>query len=314
MYKEVWQRINEASSILFATHINPDADTLGSALGLYHALKGKKHLTLFNATKLPYNLNFLPDIHKFKSKLPTRFDLMITFDAGSFDRIGIERPNTFIINIDHHRTNTSYGDLNLVEPTFAATAQVVYELLKRNDQMITKESGIALYTALVDDTGFFKYEGVNENVFLMAADLCRAGVDPAWVAQKLTMHEPLAKLRLTQRLLETLELYYHGKVGVITLTQKMLEATGATKEMADDVLAQVRSLATVEVAILLREEEDGRIKVSLRSKGSVDVGKVAMEFGGGGHKNAAGFTDGKDQKEILDKLLKRLSKEIVLEG
>ena len=313
-YQKAIEALERAESVVLATHVNPDADTLGSALGLYHSLRvlGKR-ATLLNTTQLPYNLDFLAGITKFKKELPKSFDLLVSLDAGSFDRLGIEKPNAPILNIDHHKSNTNFGTINLVEPSFAATAQVVYELLKKGGFPLPKESAEALYTALVDDCGFFKYESVNEKVFLCAADLCRHGAQPHEIAKNLTMREPLSKLRLTQKLLETLELYIYGKVGVITLTQQMLAETGATKEMADDVLAMVRSLATVEVAILLREEEDGRVKVSLRSKDYVDVSKIAVEFGGGGHKNAAGFTDGYDFKEVLERLLERLKKEFAFE-
>ncbi len=314
-YEQATLALKQASSIALITHVNPDADTLGSALGLYHSLRAMgKYVTVVNVTQLPYNLDFLPGITKVKRELPKNFDLLVSLDAGSFDRLGIKKPNVPILNIDHHKSNTQYGDINLVEPTFAATAQVVYELLKRGNFPFPKESALSLYTALVDDCGFFKYESVDDEVFLCAADLCRHGADAHQIAKKLTMREPLSKLRLTQRLLETLELYLYAKVGVITLTQQMLQESGAKKEMADDVLSMVRSLATVEVAILLREEEDGRIKVSLRSKDAVDVSKIAVEFGGGGHKNAAGFTDGESFEEVLEKILKRLHKEITFEA
>jgi len=314
MYSKAWQKIREASHLLLATHLNPDADTLGSALGLYHVLRrmGKK-VTLFNASTLPYNLDFLPGITRVRRELPKDFDLLVALDCASFDRLGIEEEiKVDILNIDHHPTNERYGAIDLVEPDFVATAQVVYTLFVHNGVVAPKESAVALYTALVDDSGFFRYENVKAPVFSMAAQLCQWGADPAWVAKMLTMREPLAKLVLIQKLLGTLELHLCGKVGVITLTRRMLEETGATKEMADDALAMVRSLATVEVAVLLREEEDGRIKVSLRSK-EVDVGRIAVEFGGGGHKNAAGFTDGYDMQELLSTLLARLRKELPLE-
>ncbi len=310
IYQEAFKKIQEARSILLLTHVNPDADTLGSALALYHQLRSMgKRCKVFNATQLPYNLDFLPGIEKVSKQIPKKYDLMISFDAGDFQRLGIEERGAFLINIDHHRSNTAYGDINLIEPDFAATAQVVYKLLRLNSLIPTKEAALCLYTALVDDCGFFKYESVDEEVFEMAGALCRCGVEPHYVAKQLTMREPLAKLRLIQRLLETLELYHKGRVGVIRLTQDMLKATGAAKEMADDALSMVRSLATVEVAVLLREEEDGRIKVSLRSKDLVDVSRIALTFGGGGHKNAAGFTDGEDMDGVLRELLEKLAKE-----
>ncbi|MRJ02840.1 MAG: bifunctional oligoribonuclease/PAP phosphatase NrnA [Epsilonproteobacteria bacterium] len=314
LYRKVWEMVEEADSLLLATHINPDADTIGSALALYHLLKGQgKSVTLYNRDPLPYNLDFLPGSEKIGRKIPDSFDLLITLDAASWDRLGLDPVEQPIINIDHHISNTLYGTLNIVDPGAAATAQVLYNLIKSRGLSLPREGAVPLYTALVDDSGFFRYERVDGELFQMAAQLCQWGADPHSVAKNLTMREPLAKLRLTEMVLATLRLHLYGKVGIITMTQEMLKRSGATKEMGDGVLDMVRSLATVQVALLFREEEDGRIKVSLRSKDSVDVGKIASEFGGGGHKNSAGFTDGKDLNWIERELLQRLEKEIVVE-
>ena len=310
--KEAIEKINEARHIVLLTHVNPDADTLGSALGMYHSLKkmGKK-VNVINTTQIPYNLDFLPGIQKIKKELPKRFDLMISFDCGSFDRLGIEEKGSFLINIDHHRSNTMYGDINLVDPTAAATAEVVYELLEQGDMPIPKEAALSLYTALVDDTGFFKYESVQPKTFDLAKKLCERGANPEWVARMLTMREPLSKLRLLPLVLQTLTLHLNAKVASLHLTQQMLAQSGGTKEMGEDALNMARSLATVEVALLLREEEDGRIKVSMRSKELVDVGKIAVAFGGGGHKRAAGFTsDLHDFDRVLELVLEAIKKEM----
>ncbi len=312
MYKEVWQKLQEARHIVLATHINPDADTIGSALGLYHVLqKSGKRPSLFNSDKeLPYNLDFLPGIERFGTSIADNAELLVSLDCGSFDRLGIDKFDGFIINIDHHRSNEFFGDLNLVEPSFGATAQVVFELLERNGAKPCKNSATALYTGIVDDTGFFKYESVNEKLFRSVAKLCGYGASPHYVAKMLTMREPLSKIRLIQMLLADLKLYLNGRVGVIELTREILKKTGAKKEMADDALHMVRSLATVEVAVLLREEDDGKIKVSLRSKDRVDVSKIAIKFGGGGHKNAAGFTIGGTFDEVLEMILNELKREL----
>lgn len=310
--KEAWRRIEDAKSLTLLTHVNPDADTLGSALGMYHVLKhmGKK-VHIFNATRLPYNLDFLPGITKVRDTLQEA-ECYISFDAGSFDRLGIKNECSPLINIDHHATNTRYGTYNIIDPEAAATAQVVYDFCKANGARIPKESALCFYTALVDDCGFFKYESVDARVFEFAKELCEAGAEPEYVAQMLTMREPLAKLRLIQKVLATLELKINAKVAIVYLTQKMLAETGGTKEMADDALNMARSLATVEVAVLMREEEDGRIKVSLRSKSTVDVGSIAVRFGGGGHKRAAGFTsDLHDFATVVQQVLEVLKGELV---
>ena len=161
-FKTVWEKIINANNILLVSHVNPDGDALGSELSLYSILKnmGKK-VTVFNVTKpLPEYLDFLPNFNKVTNVLPNKVDLTISFDCGSFDRLGIEKKPSFLINIDHHISNTNYGDINLIMPTYASTSQVVYELLKANNVKIDKESAICIYTALVTDTGSFQYENV----------------------------------------------------------------------------------------------------------------------------------------------------------
>ncbi|WP_281951332.1 DHH family phosphoesterase [Nitrosophilus kaiyonis] len=313
MYKKAYELIKNASNIALISHINPDGDALGSSLAIYDILKKmNKKVSIVNVTKnLPYNLNFLPGFNKIKTDLPKKVDLLISFDCGSFDRLGIDRRDFKIINFDHHITNTKYGDINLIENDFAATGEVVYKFLKENGIKISKECAICIYTALVSDTGFFQYESVNERVFNIAAELVKLGVAPDFIAKMLNEREPLAKVRLTAKILDTLTLYLNAKVAVVFLTQEMLKKCGATVDMAENASNIARSLATVEVGILLREEEDGRIKVSLRSKNYVDVSKIAKMFEGGGHKRAAGFvSEYRDFNVVLDELLQILKKEL----
>ena len=313
--KEILQKIEQAHHIALLTHIDPDADTLGSALGMFFVLKKRgKRVTVVSRGQLPYNLKFLPGVEKVKSELPDRADLWISFDCASFDRLGVEQKGAFLINIDHHASNTLYGDINIVKPSYASTSQVVYEVLRALELPIPKQSAICFYTALVDDTGFFRYENVDSKVFSFAKELCEFGVAPKDIARELTMREPLAKLRLIELMLKSLQLHLLAKVAIVYLTQEMLAKSGATKEMGESALDMARSLATVEVAVMLREEEDASIKVSLRSKTEVDVGKIAVMFGGGGHKRAAGFTTAlHDFAQVEQQILEVLSKELHIE-
>lgn len=313
MYKKAYELIKKSKSIVLISHVNPDGDALGSSLAMFFALKemGKKVKVVNVSKKLPQNLDFLPGFSEIKRELPKSFDLLISFDSGSFDRLGIEKKSTKIINFDHHISNTNYGDVNVIESEFAATGEVVYKFLKENSIPISKESAICIYTALVSDTGFFQYESVNERVFLIASELVGLGVKPDYVSKMLNEREPLCKVRLLAKILDSLTLYLNAKVGVVTVTQAMLKESGADITHTEDVANIPRNLATVEVGIMLREEEDGRIKVSLRSKNYVDVSKIAQSFGGGGHKRAAGFTsDDRDFKKVLDKLLEVLKGEL----
>ncbi|MEO1928360.1 MAG: bifunctional oligoribonuclease/PAP phosphatase NrnA [Nautiliaceae bacterium] len=312
IYKQIWNEIEKADNIMLIAHINPDGDALGSSLSLYPILKkmGKK-VTVFNSTKpLPDYLDFLPNFNKVTDKLTKKIDLTISFDCGSFDRLGLKEKPSFLINIDHHISNTKYGDINLIEPNYASTSQVVYDLLKANNVEILKESAICIYTALVTDTGSFQYESVNDKVFECAADLVRCGVKPDYISKMLFQRDRLSRLRLLAKAYETIQMCCEGRVAFVEVTREMMEITGAIKEDTDTIVNSVRALATVEVAVMLREDEEG-IKISLRSKNCSDVSKVAVKYGGGGHIRAAGATlkgefDFEKVKEMLKKDLKEI--------
>jgi len=310
IYKQIWDEIKKAENIMLIAHINPDGDALGSELSLYPILKkmGKK-VTVFNATKpLPEYLDFLPNFDKVTDKLPKKIDLTISFDCGSFDRLGLEEKPSFLINIDHHISNTNYGDINLIEPDHASTSQVVYDILKANGVEIDKDSALCIYTALVTDTGSFQYESVNDKVFECAADLVRCGVKPDYVSKMLFQRDRLSRLRLLAKAYETIEMCCEGKAAFVEVTKEMMEITGAIKEDTDTIVNSVRALAPVEVACMLREDDEG-IKISLRSKNYADVSKIAQKYGGGGHIRAAGATikDEFDFEKVKNMLKKDLN-------
>jgi len=313
IYEQIWDKIEKADNILLIAHINPDGDALGSSLSLYPILKkmGKK-VTVFNATKpLPDYLDFLPNFEKVTDKLPKKIDLTISFDCGSFDRLGLEEKPSFLINIDHHVSNTNYGDINLIEPNHASTSQVIYDILKANNIEIPTDTAVCIYTALVTDTGSFQYESVNDKVFECAAELVRCGVKPDFVAKMLFQRDRLSRLRLLAKAYETIEMCCDGKVAFVEVTKEMMEITGAIKEDTDTIVNSVRAIAPVEVACMLREDDEG-IKISLRSKNYADVSKIAVKYGGGGHIRAAGATIKEEFNfEKVKNMLKNDLKEIV---
>ena len=311
LFKKAYEKVKEANYIVLISHINPDGDALGSSLSLYPILKnmGKK-VSVFNVTKpLPEYLDFLPNFNKVTNKLPKNYDLMISFDCGSFDRLGIEDKPPFLINFDHHISNTNYGDLNIIDPTAASTSQVVYNFCKANGISIDKDSATCMYTALVTDTGSFQYESVNEKVFLMAPDLVKSGVKPDFVARMLFQRDRLSRLRLLAKAYDTIEMCCDGEAAFVEVTKEMMEITGAIKDDTDTIVNSVRNIASVEIACMLREDDDG-IKISLRSKNYADVSKIAVKYGGGGHIRAAGATiKGEFDFEKVKNMLKEDIKE-----
>jgi len=314
IFKEAWEKIKKSDNIVLIAHINPDGDALGSSLSLYPILKKMgKRVSVFNVTKpLPAYLDFLPNFEKIVNKLPKKIDLMISFDCGSFDRLGIEEKPSFLINIDHHISNTKYGDINIIDANAASSSQVVYNMLKINNIEIDKDSALCIYTALVTDTGSFQYESVTDRVFEMAADLVKCGVKPDFVAKMLFQRDRLSRLRLLAKAYDTIELCCEGKVAFVEVTKEMMEITGAIKDDTDTIVNSVRAIASVEVACMLREDDEG-IKISLRSKNYADVSKVAVRYGGGGHIRAAGATikdefDFSKVKEMIKSDLEKILK------
>ncbi len=303
MYKKIWNKVIESDNIVLIAHVNPDGDALGSSLSMYNVLKNMgKNVTICNMTKPAKYLDFLPNYDKVKQTLPKKIDLMISFDCGSFDRLGIERRDYFLINLDHHISNTNYGDINLIEEA-ASTSQVVFNILEANNVKIDKDSATCIYTALVTDTGNFQYESVTAEVFRVASELVKCGASPEFISKMLYERDRLSRLRFLAKALDTLELYLEGKVGVVEVTKELMDKTGAIKDDTEGLVNMVRSLETVEVSLLLREEDEG-IKISLRSKNYVDVSKIAVKYGGGGHIRASGAT-------IKDKTFKEIKEMII---
>ncbi len=314
LYIEAKELIESSRHITVIGHLNPDADALGTALGLWSVFKElpKRTDVVFLSRPLPQYLAFLPGFEKIRHSVNPKSDLIVTVDSGSFDRLGVEKPaDAKIVNIDHHRSNTGFGDVNIVEPEFASASEVAFKLVERAGWSVKRDSAINFYAALLSDTGFFGYEGVNGRVFDFAKRLLELGADAEWTARMLRENQPLSKLRLLPKALQTLRLYLDARVAGIDVTASMLEESGATVNETDDIVNYARSLATVEVGFLIRDESDGALKVSLRSKSYVDVCEIAQEFGGGGHIRAAGFTVYDLERKVLkERLLKRIEKEL----
>jgi len=288
--KRVKDTIDNAKAITILSHLNPDADTLGTALGIYSLLikdKSKKIEVVNASGHLPIYLDFLPYYQKIKNKIEYEDSLIITCDCGSLDRLGFDMTGREIINIDHHKSNTMYGFINIVNAEYASASQVAFELFSHFYD-IEKDTAQCFYTALLSDTQYFTTSSVSEEVFHVAKTLISLGVKPAEVAYNLKQRNPLSALRLLEKALGSLTLRKDAKVATIAVTQDDIMATGATIPDMEGLVDYAKSLATVEIAICAMELPSS-IRISLRSK-HVDISEVALAFGGGGHKVAAGFS------------------------
>jgi phosphoesterase RecJ-like protein len=309
LINSVKEKLNGYDSITILTHLNPDPDTIGTGLGIYVLLKThtSKHVEIVNASQaLPQHLDFLPFFHRIKHKMDYEKSLIISCDCGSLNRLGFDLKGRDILNIDHHASNTNYGSVNVILPEYASASQVAYRLF-RDIYPVTAESATCFYTGLLSDTRYFTTSSVNREVFRVAGELVDLGADPVLIARNFTQRRSLASLRILERALHSLTLYLEGRVAVLRIGPEDILATGATMPDMDGIVDYARSLAVVEIAILLIEQSDGTVRVSLRSK-QADVSQLAAKFGGGGHKAASGFTLKQTQtQEIVDTILEEIT-------
>jgi len=308
MYKQIWERICSARYIVIVSHMFPDGDTLGSSIALYESLKNiGKRVVLFNATMehLPHEFSFLNAFNKISDKLPKEFDTVISCDCPNIKKLGLQTQQEYtLINLDHHESNTRFGDFNLIEGSFSSAGLVIYKLLRQNEVVITKECAKALYTSIADDTGFFRYGNLDKECFEAAAYLTQCGIKPEEISSKVNSSVSLAKIRLRAYMLNNFVLHENATIASIIFTKDIIKQCGTQRSETKNIVSELRDLATVQLAIMILEQE-GYLKVSLRSNGSINVSQIAQYFGGGGHKSAAGF-DVKEGcvQEILEKIIR----------
>jgi phosphoesterase RecJ-like protein len=305
----------EKGSILIASHESPDADTLGSALALYLFLRKKgKRVSVGCKDKVPHFLDFLPHVEDV-IKLPTQevYDLAIVVDASGFYRIGAEVKAIKRVRIDHHIGGEFYGEWDYIDYSEPATASIVYKLLKSWDKdCIDQDIAQCLYSGLATDTGFFRYSNTTAEVFEMAKELVQLGADPYKTYVMFSERESLNKMKLISKVLETLTCYEDGLVAGITILDRFFKETGTEYSDSEGLVNYPRSIEGVEVAFALIEKPDeGVFKVSLRSKGKVDVAKIAERLGGGGHKYASGCKiRAQDYQSALEMVLSAIKEEL----
>lgn len=291
-YTKALELIEKSKYILIITHVNPDPDSIGSALALSNLFYENKikHKVFNISSDLPQNLDFIPKFEKITSELPSFFDLAISVDCGTYGRLGFELPSNIpLINFDHHKSNDNFGAVNIVDSMKSSTAELVYEFFKHNGLYITKASATALYVGIYDDTLAFSLNRCDEITFQKINFLVECGASPSDIANKLLRRDSLAKYRIIPKVLNSLELYQEGAVASIIAKEEWFKETGAHNRDCEDALDMIMSMAIVRIAFFVRIV-NGVSRVSLRSKGKIDVALIASKFNGGGHFNAAGCT------------------------
>jgi phosphoesterase RecJ-like protein len=291
MMDQVLKQIQQRDAFLLTSHARPDGDAIGSLLGLHHALTqlGKKtFLIMADAVPLLYARLPHAELVLHESRVPDNApDSAIILECDSIQRTrlsGLE--NRFLINIDHHNSGRDFAHVNWIDPSACAVASMVHQLVQAAGARIVPDIATCLYTAVLTDTGSFCFTGTDHRTFELAHELVLAGADPVHIAHTVYFSNPASKMRLLGAALSNL--HREGLLAWMHITQDELERSGGLEEDCEGLVNYALSIQGVEVALFLRELGDGRYRVSLRSRGGVDVGRVAESFGGGGHSCASG--------------------------
>ena len=289
MLDRVLQEIRARQRFVVTSHARPDGDGIGSALACGQILRvmGKDAEVVMHdgVPRIYQNLPFADRAIQADAVPPT--DAVILLECDSIKRTLLEGlEDSFLINIDHHVSGRDFGHINWIDSTVMATAELVYRLARRACVPVDAHIATCLYTALMTDTGSFMFAGTNEHTFTVARELVLAGADPALCARHIYFGHSTAKLRLLGAALSNL--HREGPLAWIWATQEQMQRFGAREEDCEGLVNYALSIGDVQVAIFFRELPDQRYRVSLRSKGEINVSTVAEHFGGGGHKCASG--------------------------
>ncbi len=285
--------VNGADQITCLAHKDADADSLGSALGFALALRASgRKVRVVVPEPLPRLLDYLPGFETVDTGGAPLGDTVFTFDCATLTRFGERRAEVehapTVVNIDHHPSNTAFGSINIVDASASATGQVVYELLGLLGVPIDAAVATNLYAALLTDTGGFRHENTTEAALRLAAYLVAAGADPSWVALKSFKSRSLSQVRLEGLSIAGMRAEFDGRLLWSEVTGVMLDQAGADMQESEGIIDALQSIATMQIAVLLKESTPDRTKISVRTREPFDATDVCTPFGGGGHRRAAG--------------------------
>lgn len=320
MYEQLYSRIQQCSTIAVTSHFRPDGDAIGSTLALGLALQGMgKKVYMWNEDGVPARYAFLEGaelIQPLPETVPADVEMLICVDTGDWKRLGDRTQQLLvdfplIVNVDHHGTNTRYGHLQVIEPETAACAFVLFNMLKSWGVKMTRPVADALYVGISTDTGSFQYGSTTPEVMHAAGELLAAGVDVAGVNRRVYQEVPYSSLLMQREVLNHMVVESGGRLAHYSMPAGRKAELQVSLEDTKDLVDVVRVLQGVKVAIIFEDLEDGRIRVSLRSKdASISVAAIASLFGGGGHAMASGIRMRGELADCREKVLNAVRKEL----
>lgn len=312
--QDVLCALQKAERVAIFTHLNPDGDALGSSLAMRAALlSAHKRVTVFLEKPAPERYGFLQPEYALEGNAAD-FDAALALDCGSIDRLGTLQPLFSAIKkrlvVDHHESDAPFGDVYYTEPSAAACCELVYSLIQGLCGSLPKETLAPLYTGLSTDTGHFKYSNVTPKTFRIAADLLENGLEQRPITRALYDTVKLEKLKFTGTLGERVQLFNNGTIAVLHCPDSLLESFHLLPEDMEELPNTVLSIEGVQVSVVIKTKSEKQLKISLRCKENIDLAALSSQFGGGGHKCAAGFVTSLSASEITEQLVKVIEKQL----
>ncbi len=316
-YSKLNDIIKSSKNILIVSHVNPDGDTLGSMCGIYSAILDnfKKRSDMLVVSKVPAVYEFIPFIDNVKTlddiDKSREYDLVINVDVAAIDRICdgkilFDKAKS-TVNIDHHKTNIAYADLNYIDPNASSTGEVLFGCFENMDWEISLDTAICLYTAILTDTGSFKFDNTRPGTFECAAKLVEIGVQPSDIYRKVYESDSKTLVMFQAHCVSKAKFLDDEKIAYTLVYRKDMEKFSAGDDCMEGLTEKLRAIVTTKVAFVAKEMKSGYTKVSMRSK-SADVADICGVFGGGGHRLAAGCTIKAPVEEAAKKVLAEIRK------
>jgi len=316
--KKVMDILRIYSNFLLTTHINPEGDALGSMLALGQLLEGMgKKAIMVSDHKVPSVYEFLPKSELIRTRMDKNidYDVAVVVDCPNLDRVGrvkeLIKDDKMILNIDHHVSNINFGKVNWVNAKVSSCGEMIYSLFKEMDCKIDKDIATNLYITILTDTGSFRYSNTSSQTHRIAGELIEHGLDVSTIQSKIYERRGANEIKLLGFALSDLKVEEEGKIAYITITCNMAKERNIELKGTEEFVNFPRSVDGVEVALFFREEKNGSIHISFRSKSDIDVNKIASVFGGGGHAKASGCLIKGRMDEVKEKVLAEVAKEIV---
>jgi phosphoesterase RecJ-like protein len=295
---------------LLTSHARPDGDSIGSQLAMAFALDALgKEVRIVNADPAPDHYQDFPGMERIEiaSSVTADVDAVIVMECSDLSRAGVAGlEGKYLINIDHHAGNRLYGDLNWHDESAAACGEMVFDLIRELAAPLTPQIATHIYLAILTDTGSFHHSNITPRTFDICRQTVEAGVNPAIMARRVFDSNSFGKLKLIGALLDSMELVDDGRLAVLYMDDRMLEQCNCTNNDTEGLINLPLTAREIQAVVFFKVTPDGEVRVSMRSKYDVDVRRVANEFGGGGHKNAAGFTVNGSLEHVKPTIVERL--------